>query len=134
MILIQLTFYLSKVKICFHKTIRKMKTFIFCTVLLGFIACTNSKQPSKTEVSAVEIPTLISADFHINGMTCTGCENTITKGVKSIAGVKEVKASYIDSLAIVTFDSTSVSTALISQKINDLGYNVVSSSIRSKLN
>jgi mercuric ion transport protein len=98
-----------------------MKTITFYTILFCVIACTNKSQVMKGSVSNSEMQALISTDFHINGMTCTGCEKTIVMTVKGIDGVKDVTASYIDSLATVTFDSTMTTTAMISQKINELG-------------
>jgi len=111
-----------------------MKTIIFYSVLFFFFACTNTKQAKKEPVSDGELKSLITVNFHVNGMTCTGCEKTITMGVKSIDGVKEVKASYMDSLAVVSFDSAKVTPALISQKISDLGYQVVSTFPLNKIN
>ena len=122
-------------KVCFKMIKYKyMRTIIFYIVLFSVLACTNTNQVNKRTVSKGELQALISTDFHINGMTCTGCEKTITTTVKSIDGVKDVTASYIDSLATVTFDSTMTTTAMISQKINDLGYNVVSTTPRNKVN
>jgi copper chaperone CopZ len=111
-----------------------MKTILLYSILFSLIACTSNKQANKNTELKVVAQNVVSTDFHVNGMTCTGCENTITKAVESINGVKEVKASYIDSLATVTFDSTMANSALISQKINDLGYNVVSVTLRNKVN
>jgi len=67
---------------------------------------------------------LIQLDLNVEGMTCTGCENTINTGVSEIAGVVEVKSSFQDGKTIVKFDSTLTDVTKISQVITDKGYSV----------
>lgn len=55
-------------------------------------------------------------------MTCTGCENTVTEAVTKIAGVTEIKASHLDSTAIVSFDPSKTTLAAIGEAINEAGY------------
>jgi mercuric ion transport protein len=107
-----------------------MKKIILFAIIVSFVACTQNKRPNNTNI---DLKGLVTTNFHVNGMTCTGCEKTITMGVKSIDGVKDVMASYSDSLTIVTYDSSLVTPALISQKINDIGYQVISSSPHGKM-
>lgn len=40
--------------------------------------------------------------FSIEGMTCSGCENTLEKVVSRITGVRAVQASHLDRSVIVT--------------------------------
>ncbi len=63
--------------------------------------------------------------LRVDGMTCEGCENTIKKMVGKIEGVKEVNASFTDSLTTVVFDTSLVNIVVISEIINNLGYKVV---------
>ena len=63
--------------------------------------------------------------LHVNGMTCEGCEKTISQAVNEIEGVVDVNASYTDSVTTVIFDTSKASIVLISERINELGYNVV---------
>jgi hypothetical protein len=44
---------------------------------------------------------LVQMDLSVEGMTCTGCENTINTGVSEIAGVIEVSSSFKDGKTFV---------------------------------
>jgi copper chaperone CopZ len=65
------------------------------------------------------------AHLRVEGMTCKGSEISIQQIVGKIRGVKEVKASYTDSLTTVVFDTSVANIVLISEAINNLGYKVV---------
>jgi copper chaperone CopZ len=111
-----------------------MRTIILFTLLISIFACSNNNQVKTGKSSETDIKVLVTTNFLVSGMTCTGCENTITKGVEGINGVKNVKASYKDSLAIVSYDSSLVTPEQISQKIKDLGYQVEPLSVPNNLN
>jgi copper chaperone CopZ len=57
-------------------------------------------------------------------MSCTNCENTICKSVKELPGIADIKASYLDSFAIVKFDKTKTNTLAIKEAIESKGYEV----------
>lgn len=85
------------------------------------ISCNNtSKENSKTTVPEV----IKTVEFKIDGMTCTGCENTVQNSVGNIKGVKTVKADYQAGNAIITYDSASVSIDTMKQTILDKGYEI----------
>ena len=62
--------------------------------------------------------------FNVDGMMCTGCENRIQNALKTIKGVKEVKASHTDKKVVVTLKQE-VDEEILKEKIVDLGYEVV---------
>lgn len=78
-----------------------------------------------SELSMIDSNSTKTILLQINGMTCEGCEMTITKAVSDIEGVVDVNASHTDSLTTVIFDTSKASIVLISEKINELGYTVV---------
>ena len=96
-------------------------------LLLGLLLICACKSNSGTDsVKADLAPThLVKIQLKVGGMTCTGCENTISKAVASLNGVEKCSASHTDSLAIVTYDSSLVSIQSISQKISEVGYSVL---------
>ncbi len=65
-------------------------------------------------------------ELAVEGMTCTGCEQTITNSVKSVDGVQWVKAIHTDGKVTVALNKANPDTASIRQKISDSGYQVVS--------
>jgi mercuric ion transport protein len=99
-----------------------MRIIILSIVCFGLLLSCNNKSNSTSGNAQFE--KIIT--YHVSGMTCTGCENTIKKQITKMEGVIEVKASFTDSLTIVRFDTTLVSSVAISDEINKLGYTVIS--------
>jgi copper chaperone CopZ len=101
-----------------------MKLLFFVILLTAFIAgcagkSTGTDNAVQGTTTAVANKTVTLA---IEGMTCTGCENTIQETVTKIAGITSIKASHLDSTAVVSFDSTQTSVAAIGDAINEAGY------------
>jgi copper chaperone CopZ len=80
---------------------------------------TSSSQESVTEAAA----TTISYELSVEGMTCTGCENTILNAIKTVEGVSAVKASFENALVTVSLNTENADTAAIRQQIINSGYN-----------
>ncbi len=59
----------------------------------------------------------------VEGMSCGGCENRVQNAVKTIEGVEEVVADHVN--CTVTVKANNVDEAVIKEKIEDLGYDVV---------
>lgn len=101
-----------------------MRTLILLGTFLIIISCSqqagNTDSDNQTEKGINDITVVLA----VNGMTCEGCENAITKGVGAMDGIKEVKASHIDSTTIVVYDSSLVQLDLIAEKIDEVGYEV----------
>lgn len=65
--------------------------------------------------------------LNVQGMDCTGCEDSITKALKRLQGVASCSASFTDAKVEVEFDSGRVGLDAISQAITDAGYEVAPS-------
>jgi mercuric ion binding protein len=100
-----------------------MKNLLFIAIMAALIAGCSGKSTStdnaQSTTTAVANKTVTLA---IEGMTCTGCENTIQEAVTKIDGVKSIKASHLDSTAVVSFDESKTSIAAIGDAINEAGY------------
>jgi Cu+-exporting ATPase len=72
--------------------------------------------------AAASDPPLQECSLAIEGMTCTGCENTIQEAVTKVQGIASVKASHLDSTAVVSFDSTQTSISAIGDAVTEAGY------------
>ena len=101
-----------------------MKNLFFIAIIAAFMAgcsgkSTGTDSAATSTTAAVANKTVTLA---VDGMTCTGCENTVSESVTKIAGVTSIKASHLDSTAVVSFDSTKTSVAAIGNAINDAGY------------
>ena len=78
---------------------------------------TTAPLPAQEEAS-----TLIVSTFHVEGMTCGGCEVGVRRVVRKLEGVDDVEASYEDGSAVVTYEPDKVTTDDIIAAIADLGY------------
>ena len=102
----------------------KLLTIAFFIFFLAFAGCKTSQSKSESipEDSALKANT--KTEFSINGMHCTGCENTIKMNVKELKGVVSVDASFKDNKAEVAFDSMLTNEAAIVSAIKTAGYKV----------
>ncbi len=108
-----------------------MKNILFLMFLTALMSgCMNNSTHTEKEQATEAAPepvsdeNLLSIRFDVNGMTCNSCEQTISKGVKALPGIVEVKASYQDSTALVKFDKSKTSIADITSAIESKGYEV----------
>jgi sulfite exporter TauE/SafE/copper chaperone CopZ len=62
--------------------------------------------------------------FHVEGMTCTGCEIRIENNLKKLDGIGEVKAKFADSTVEVNYEENIINEKEIIDKIEILDYKV----------
>ncbi len=67
---------------------------------------------------------LQTAEFGIEGMTCSGCENHIKLAVNELSGIHSVTASYQNEKAIVVFDQSKTKQEEIISAILSTGYTI----------
>jgi mercuric ion binding protein len=98
-----------------------MKNLLFIAIIAAFIAgCSGKSTGTGNSQSTVAVDKTVT--LAIEGMTCTDCENTIQEAVTKIDGVKSIKASHLDSTAVVSFDASKTSIADIGKAITEAGY------------
>jgi copper chaperone CopZ len=111
-----------------------MKNIFFVILIAAFVAGCAGKS-SSTDNAAQANATAVAnktVTLAIEGMTCSGCENTISEAVTKIAGVSTIKASHLDSTAVVGFDSTLTSVSAIGAVITEAGYDFKGEKVASK--
>lgn len=104
-----------------------MKRFTYFLALLGFVfltGCNSAEKPKEdtTNKDQISVEHLVEVTIPVRGMTCEGCENAVKKSVSSLAGVSEVTASHVDSVAVVKYDESLTNIEDIKEKIADAGY------------
>jgi len=99
-----------------------MKNLLFIALLAAFISGCTGKSTSMDATKATTAVANKTVTLAVSGMTCTGCENTVTEAVKKVAGVTNIKASFADSTAIVSFDPSKTSVDAIGAAITEAGY------------
>lgn len=65
-----------------------------------------------------------TAEFKINGMTCSGCEEHVNNEVNKLTGIIETTVSYENGNAIIEFDQTQTNIDEIEKVIGKTGYSV----------
>lgn len=63
--------------------------------------------------------------YSIQGMTCSGCERTISRVVGNLEGVAEAKADLDSATVSVTYDPEKVSIEKIRSAVDGIGYKFV---------
>ena len=101
------------------------KISIILAVLLIAVSCQNRTTEKQEESSVNDDLSIVKYEISIEGMTCTGCEETIEGNVMKIDGVKSIEASFTQGKAVVEFSSNKTDTAAISESISKSGYTVL---------
>ncbi len=100
-----------------------MKQLFFVFLVAALMAgCSGKSTSADNEAQANTAVANKTITLAVEGMTCTGCEGTVKENVEKIAGVVSVKASHLDSTAVVSFDSTQTSIAAIGDAVTEAGY------------
>lgn len=108
-----------------------MKQFIIILIAgLALNACQGSAD-TRSETAGDEKPVvqvapenLASISFDVEGMTCTGCENSVKSSLENIPGVVEASASHETGITTVKYDKTLVSASDMEEGIQSRGYKV----------
>ena len=100
-----------------------MKHLFFVVLVASFMAgCAGKSTSTDNAKATTEAVANKTVTLAVSGMSCTGCENTVTEAITKVPGVTAVKASFKDSTAIVSFDSSKTSIEAIGTAITESGY------------
>jgi copper chaperone CopZ len=105
--------------------IQNMRNILLIFVcIFTLLSCNAKTEKSSAEEVTINQNAVVTVDLPVEGMTCTGCENTVKKGVSEIPGVLDVSASFQEGRATVKFDTTLTNHGQISETIAKSGYKV----------
>lgn len=104
---------------------------IFSIIFLLAVSCQNneSKKSDTKESIATELEApvdYVMYNVSIEGMTCTGCEETIEAGVTKVEGVGSVEANHAEGYALLKFNKSKIDTLQVKSVIEAAGYKVLS--------
>ena len=106
------------------------KTFLgiatmLALILLSFPYYSNAFFPEPATKAVAQPATLQQAQLHIKGMTCTGCEGSVSHALSTKEGVTEAKASYEEGMARVIYDPALITPEALKKAIEEeVGYTV----------
>ena len=99
----------------------------YLTLLSLFIivaaSCQNTNNKESESIDTANL-TAVKYEIVIEGMTCTGCEETIKTGINKIDGIKSVEAHHTAGHAIVEYFEGKTDTSAIKEAITGSGYTV----------
>jgi copper chaperone CopZ len=101
----------------------KKTTANYLVIILAAILLFSCGRDKKTEKAGLLNETSF-IEVSIGGMTCTGCEQTIQASVSRIDGIKTVKASHTEGIALIEYAPALVDTIKIKDAISGSGYTV----------
>jgi copper chaperone len=61
-------------------------------------------------------------EFVVEGMSCTGCEATVSNAIRRVEGVHRVEADHETGAVVITADAGTESD--VKQAIHDAGYDI----------
>lgn len=107
---------------------------LFMCLMIIVASCGGGKSTGAKKTADIPEATA-TVSLSIEGMTCTGCENTICSSLEKIPGVKSVTASHTDGNAVIEFEPGKVDTAMLKEAVNATGYKALkTSAVESGLN
>jgi copper ion binding protein len=66
--------------------------------------------------------TTLKQEFTVNGMSCGGCVNSVTRAVSRLPGVRAVDVSLEQKVARVEYDATATDSTAIVAAIEAAGF------------
>ena len=104
-----------------------MKQITFLLMLLTVFTFACNQKTTKKEAPQTEIQPAANIEvvYHVEGMTCDDCEQSIQKGVNQLNGIKLVEANHEDSTTRVVYNPTQTDAKQIIAAIKKRGYKVV---------
>lgn len=98
---------------------------LFAVAMLAFPTYTDVFFPRhKIETAFVDKNNIHTAEFRIDGMTCTGCEAPVEHEISQLIGIITAKASFENGNATVKFDNSLTSIDSIKAAIKNTGYQI----------
>ena len=102
--------------------------YLTLAILLSVLAisCKNTETKADQAVESEPVADYVLFEVEIEGMTCTGCEQTVESGVTKVDGVGSIDANHVDGNAQIKFVEGKTDTSAIKQVIEASGYKVIS--------
>lgn len=81
-------------------------------------------QNTEKKTTIIDSSNITTAEFRINGMTCSGCEEHVNNEVNKLTGIIKTNVSYDNGNATIAFDLTKTDIGEIEKAIVKTGYTV----------
>ena len=108
------------------------KLFFLLAIPLFVISCQSAGEQKSEQEVQVAPENIQFVEISVEGMTCTGCENTVEKGVLSLEGVLDVEASHTAPGAIGKYEKTKANPEDLMAKCEERGYEALEYKIKEE--
>lgn len=120
-----------------------MKWFINALLIMFLVvgfSCSSNSGKKKDAKEKVEVPSGVettTVSLKVDGMTCTGCENTIQSKLSAVKGVQSVEASHETGKVVVLmdeleFEGENAPQIELAKAVESSGYTVASIEVVKK--
>ena len=65
---------------------------------------------------------MATTTLNIQGMTCSGCVNSVTRVLTGIAGVSRAEVDLAGAKAVVEYDAAQTNPAALAEAVDDAGF------------
>jgi copper chaperone CopZ len=102
----------------------KISILFFTVIAVVISSCTQSQKKNDPTVSSQQNNMLVAQQIKISvdGMTCSACQSTVKKTIKSLDGVKEAEVSLENKNAFITYYPNLIKPEQIMKAVNDKGF------------
>lgn len=101
----------------------RLLLFLLPLAIATIIVSCKSNTNQEPESNKVKIST-VQYEVLIDGMTCTGCEQTIQTAVNGLDGIEKVTVSHEKGSAILEIQEGMFDSLTINSRISESGYTV----------
>lgn len=84
----------------------------------------DSSAEAEQPAAVIDAENVVTLDFDVEGMTCTGCETTVKNSLGRLDGVVDAEASFETGKAKVQYDKSLVTAEDMEEAIEQAGYKV----------
>ncbi len=103
-----------------------MKTSVSMVLVIALAVTSCAQAKKKAEQSSPKEQTtqvaMQKVKMPVDGMTCTACQSSVKKTIKSVVGVSDVEVSLEKKYAYFSFDPQKVKVEQVQKAVNDKGF------------
>jgi copper chaperone CopZ len=111
-----------------------MKKYLLSILIFTILLLNSCGKKNNPEIKGNDELKIETVEFKCQNMHCSSCEETITKEVKKLDGIKEVSADAKSKIVKVSYYKDKTSKTDIEKTINAAGYDTETSKSENKHN
>ncbi len=103
-----------------------MKVYMSFIIVIAFTITSCAQEQKKTEQTSLNDQTKTVAiqkqKMSVGGMSCSACQASVKKAIKSLDGVTDVEVNLEKKFAFFSYDPLKIKPEQIRNAVNDIGY------------